>query len=187
MGICKQPLPSDDSIHFLIKSPWIVTLKIQAYFKRIYIESWNNGAYISTGNPSVIWDFVIMGNKEFVWNSVFLTHIVSLLKAIYSVVFVFVSPFLKNLQEVEQWNVDLFISLIPGALNEVSRVSLASRNKGLKWYSTLNFSDNFFLYPNFSPILLTILECKGISWGSQSVFELLLVTGTLLRGLAKQM
>ena len=73
-----------------------------------------------------------MGNKEFVWNSVFLTHIVSLLKAIYSVVFVFVSPFLKNLQEVEQWNVDLFISLIPGALNEVSRVSLASRNKGLK-------------------------------------------------------
>ena len=26
------------------------------------------------------------------------------------------SPFLKNIQEVEQWNVDLFISLIPGAL-----------------------------------------------------------------------
>ena len=25
------------------------------------------------------------------------------------------SPFLKNIQEVEQWNVDLFISLIPGA------------------------------------------------------------------------
>ena len=26
------------------------------------------------------------------------------------------SPFLKNIQQVEQWNVDLFISLIPGAL-----------------------------------------------------------------------
>ena len=73
-----------------------------------------------------------MGNKEFVLYSVFLTHIVSLLKAIYSVVFVFVLPFLKNIQEVEQLNVDLFISLILGALNEVSRVSLVSRNKCLK-------------------------------------------------------
>ena len=73
-----------------------------------------------------------MGNKEFELYSVFLIHIVSLLKAIYSVVFVFVLPFLKNIQEVEQLNVDLFISLILGALNEVSRVSLVSRNKCLK-------------------------------------------------------
>ena len=51
---------------------------------------------------------------------------------------------MKNMQEVEQWNIDLFISLIPGALNEVSRVSLVSRNKGDTRY--LNFSDNF----NFS-------------------------------------
>ena len=39
---------------FPYKITWIVTFKIQAYFKRIQIESWNNGAYISTGSPSVI-------------------------------------------------------------------------------------------------------------------------------------
>ena len=52
------------------------------------------------------------------------------------------SPFLKNIQEVEQWNVDLFISLISAALNEVGRVSLdrlVLRNKGFEWYATLKF------------------------------------------------
>ena len=45
----------------------------------------------------------------------------------------------ENIQEVEQWNVDLFISLIPGALNEVSRVSQVSRNNN-------NNNNNLFIY-----------------------------------------
>ena len=47
----------------------------------------------------------------------------SFLQAIYSFFFwlLFVTIFqLKSIHEVEQWNVDLFISLIPGALNEPS-------------------------------------------------------------------
>ena len=54
------------------------------------------------------------------------------------------SPFWK---EVEWWKLDLFISLIPGALyfensakvvpKVTSSVSLVSLNKGLKWYTML--------------------------------------------------
>ena len=35
---------------------------------------------------------------------------------LFTVLYLLFSPFLKNMQEVEQWNIDLFISLIPGAL-----------------------------------------------------------------------
>ena len=40
----------------------------------------------------------------------------SLLEAIYSVVFAFLSPFLKNIQEVERWNVDLVSHTNSGCL-----------------------------------------------------------------------
>ena len=39
----------------------------------------------------------------------------------------FVSPFLKNIQEVVRWNVDLVISLIPGALYLKKKKKIPSR------------------------------------------------------------
>ena len=69
--------------------------------------------------------------KSTIFNSV-TNYIFSLLKLFTVFFFPFLSPYLKNIQEVEQLNVDLFISLILGALNEVSYVSLVSCNKGLK-------------------------------------------------------
>ena len=70
--------------------------------------------------------------RSTIFNSI--TNYIFLLLKLFTVFFFSfcLSRFLKNTQEVEQLNVDLFISLILGALNEVSRVSLVSCNKGLK-------------------------------------------------------
>ena len=69
--------------------------------------------------------------RSTIFNSI--TNYIFLLLKLFTVFFSFcLSPFLKNIQEAEQLNVDLFISLILGALNEVSCVNLVSCNKGLK-------------------------------------------------------
>ena len=46
-GEIKAPLSYDDSIQILLKLAWILTFTIQAYFRRIYMESSEHNAYIS--------------------------------------------------------------------------------------------------------------------------------------------
>ena len=103
----------------------------------------------------------------------------SLLEAIYSVVFAFLSPFLKNIQEVEQWNVDLVSHSNSRCLvfekqcwvGELCwRSVTVSGNKGLKSYSTL-------WHLNQLPFQITLIFCSPIFsqfyWPSYSAKEYL--------------